>query len=96
MKYIITDNIRVANVDPESPSRKRPLDCIGKSIWIKMDLGEMHKATIANATWAAQGIVVFTVDELGEYFTFLTKEILKVAAATKPERINDVKIYWRG
>lgn len=98
MKYIITDNIRVARASNSSEMKKRPIDYLRGSIWIRRNTsaGSMTDAIVTGVSWASQGVVVLTVDELGEYTSPLQKEILKVAAQTKPKRISDVKIYWRG
>ncbi len=96
MKYIITDNIRVAKVTRDGGIlKKRPLDYLGTSIWIKGP-SVMQTATVTSVTWAGQGVAVLTVMELGEYNSPLQKAVLKVATQTKPKRIAAVKIYWRG
>lgn len=95
MKYIITDNIRVANVENISSIKKRPFEYIGKTYRIHTAPGESNDTVVTNVAWAAQGIALLTVDQLGVYDSVLEKEILRIAAETSPKQIRDVQIYWR-
>lgn len=95
MKYIITDNIRVANAINQ-PTRMKTVDYwVGKRIRVKLKAGEVYDCIVGAYTWAGQGVVVLRVDQLGDYNSF-QKSVLEAAAKNMPRMIGDVKVYWSG
>lgn len=89
MKFIITDNIRVANMT-NLVKIKKPSKYIGKRISVLLDSCQTSVSRVTNITWAAQDIVVFTVEELG-YYTPLQKQVLKASASEGPDQIKAVR-----
>ena len=93
MKFIITDNIRVANVHDRGTGPRSLAYLVGRLLRIKFGPGKVKECNVIATAWAGQSTLVIIVDELGTYAR-LEKQVLAAAATKSPTQIKDVMIYW--